>query len=210
MRLLIGVPTLDYVHSEFMKSLTALVKRLEREKVHFEVEIISGTLVYNAREKIANKAINEGYSHVLWLDSDMVFNDDLLEDLQFSGKDFVSGVYHARRPPHFSCLFKSISLDTLERWENTYPREVFEIEGCGFGCVLINTEILEAVNRNYGTCFCPMPQLGEDIAFCKRAREMGYKIYAEPGVRLGHVGHTTIYPEDRDWWLKRYEGCGNA
>lgn len=206
MRLLIGIPSLDYVHSEFMKSLVNITMRLKDDHIYFDVEIISGTLVYVARDKIANKAMAEGYSHVLWLDSDMVFNADLLDDLLFSQKDFVAGIYHARREPHYSCLFKDIKISTLERYEdNDYPNDTFEIAGCGFGCVLVKTSIIEAVQKAHGTCFLPMKDYGEDIAFCKRVADLGIKMYAEPGVRLGHIGHITVYPEDRDWYKKRYE-----
>ena len=204
MRLLIAIPTLDYVHFEFMKSLIALTTRLKDEHISFDVEIQGGTLVYVARDKLANKAINEGYTHVLWIDSDMIFTADLLDDLMFSGKDFVSGICHARRPPHFSCLFKSIDLAHLERYEDDdYPKDTFEIEGCGFGCVLMKVDVLKAVNHSCGACFLPMKEFGEDIAFCKRARDIGIKLYAEPSVRLGHIGHITIYPEDRTWWKQR-------
>lgn len=91
MKLLIGVPTLDYIHVEFVKCLTALLERLREDGITFDLDIESGTLVYTARERIANKAINEDYSHVLWLDSDMVFTPDLLDDLMFSDKPFVTG-----------------------------------------------------------------------------------------------------------------------
>ena len=97
MKLLIGIPTLDYVHSEFMRCLIALIQRLRDDGINFDVDIESGTLVYIARDRIAHKAINENYTHVLWLDSDMIFNADLLDDLMFSGEAFVSGIYHARR-----------------------------------------------------------------------------------------------------------------
>lgn len=201
MRLLIAIPTLDYVHSEFMRSLVNLTIRLKNEGINFDVEIISGTLVYSAREKLAKKAVNEKYSHVLWLDSDMVFTDDLLEDLMFSGEAFVSGIYHTRRPPHNSCIFKDISLDNIQRYDKgDYPSNTFEIAGCGFGCVLLETCILEEVLLKYETCFLPLPSLGEDIAFCKRVHGIGQKMYCEPGVRLGHIGHITIYPEAYEQW----------
>ena len=45
-----------------------------------------------------------------------------------------------------------------------------------------------------------MKMYGEDLAFCKRAVDMGYKIYAEPTAVMGHVGHITIYPEDHEKW----------
>ena len=75
------------------------------------------------------------------------------------------------------------------------PRTTFKIGGCGFACVLIETRILKAVWDKHGTCFFPTRELGEDVAFCVKARECGFEIYAEPTVRLGHIGHITIYPE---------------
>lgn len=199
MKLLIGIPTLDYVNSEFVKCLLNLVIRLKNEGVDFEVDIESGTLVYMARERIAQKAVNEGFTHVLWLDSDMVFSPDILDDLMFCGKDFVTGIYQARRKGYGSVIFKRIDLNHVERYEK-YPTETFEIEGCGFGCVLTATHILKAVFLNKKTCFTPIPQYGEDIAFCFRCREMGYKMYCEPSVVCGHIGHITIYPEDHERW----------
>lgn len=201
MRLLIGVPCMDFVHVEFLKSLTALLRRLDEKKVQYDLMIESGTLVYLARERIAHRAINEHYTHVLWLDSDMVFGPDLLDDLMFCGYPFVTGIYHARRKGYASVIFKTIKPDSIERFEE-YPNEPFQIEGCGFGCVLIETAILSAVCLHYLTCFTPLPSLGEDIAFCKRARELGNKIWCEPSVVCGHIGHITIYPEDHEAWKK--------
>lgn len=200
-KLLIGVPTLDYMNVEFVRSLTALLMRLKDDGVDFDLDIESGTLVYIARERIANKAINEEYSHVLWLDADMVFGPDLLDDLMFSGKAFVSGVYHARRKGYASCIFKGIDVGEVERFKE-YPKETFEIAGCGFGCVLIETEIIRAVKRAYGTCFTPIKNYGEDLAFCKRCRDIGYSLWCEPSVVCGHIGHITIYPEDHEQWKK--------
>lgn len=201
MRLLIGIPTLDYVNVDFMKCLMNLIMRLKDDGIQFDVEINSGTLVYLARERIAHKAINEKYTHVLWLDSDMVFNADILDDLMFCGKDFVTGIYHARRKGYASVIFKSIEINNITRFEE-YPNEPFQIAGCGFGCVLTSTEMLSSVCLHFGTCFTPLQSLGEDIAFCKRAKDLGYKLWCEPTVVCGHIGHITIYPEDHDAWKK--------
>lgn len=197
MRLLIAVPSGDYMHVGFVKSLTNLMRRLDRDGVDYELAIEEGSLVYMARDKLACKAINESFDYVLWLDSDMVFTDDLLEDLQFSGYDFVTGIAIGRRPNYCSCLFEDIRPDSLKRVE-TYPNNTFEVAGCGFACVLIYTEILRGVHMTYETCFMPLIGYGEDIAFCKRAKELGFRIWAEPAVKVGHIGHITIYPDDRE------------
>ena len=198
MKLLIAVPSLDYIHVDFMRSLVNLTIRLKNDGVDFDVDIKSGTLVYIARDKLALKAINGGYTHVLWLDADMIFNDDLLDDLMFSGKDFVTGIAHSRRPPFVSCIFKD--LVSCERWEEC-PNYTFEIAGCGMACVLMSVEVLRDVQTSFSTCFLPTKTLGEDLAFCDRARYCNHKIYAEPSVRLGHIGHIAIYPEDHERWM---------
>lgn len=199
MTLFIAIPTMDSVPVPFMQSLLGLCQRLDREGVSYEVAIESGTLIYMARDRLASKAVNSRFSHVLWLDSDMVFADSIVEDLQFSGKSFVSGIAHGRRSPFLSCLFKSIDLSSLERWKlEDYPKDTFEVAGCGFACVLMDKEILRAVMEKFNTAFFPLLSYGEDLSFCKRAASMGYKMFAEPTVRLGHVGHLTVYPEDAE------------
>lgn len=200
MKLLIAIPTLDYMHWEFVRSLTNLVTRLKDEGIDFDVCFRSGTLVYVARDLLANKAIDEGYTHSLWLDADMVFTDDLLDDLMFCEKEMVCGVYHSRRPPHPACTFTS--LDPIERVEE-YPTSAFEIAGCGFAGVLIETSVLNRVRSFFGTCFCPSKALGEDLEFCRRAGELGIKMYCEPTARMGHIGHITIYPEDEQRWMSK-------
>lgn len=197
MKLLIAIPTLDYVNYQFVDCLLKLTRRLDRDGVDFDVRLLGGTLVYVARDKLARIAINGGFTHVLWLDADMIFTEELVEDLTFAGKPFVSGICHGRRPPHLSCLFKD--LDLVMRF-TSYPSGVFPIAGCGFGCVLMETEILAKVMEAYKTCFLPSASLGEDLMFCKRAADLGFKLYADGGVRLGHIGQTTIYAEDHDVW----------
>lgn len=212
MKLLIAIPTHDYVYSEFTKCLVKLILKLKSDGIRFDVDILSGTLIYSARDKLAKKAVNENYTHVLWLDADMVFNEDLLDDLMFSGEQFVSGIYHTRRPPHGSCIFKNISLDNIEKYMgDDYPSNTFEIAGCGFGCVLMDVQIIKDVLMNFGEAFLPIHGLGEDIAFCDRVHRLGYKMYAEPGVKLGHMGHIAIYPEDHIGYLNSLNrGTENA
>ena len=202
-KLLVGMPSLDYIHVETVKCLCALLAKLRADGINHELFLCSGTLAHIARDKIAKKAINEGFSHVLWLDADMIFRPEILEDLSFSEKGFVSGVAAARRPPHMICLFRDLDLDNLKHFElQDMDGEPFEIAGCGFACVLIETEILRAVCMHYKTCFLPMADYGEDLAFCLRAREMGYRIWADPSVRLGHIGHNAVWPEDHDRYMQ--------
>lgn len=202
MKLLIAIPTMDFIHVEFMKSLLGLTKTLNEEGIPFEVKIINGTLVYLARDALVDYAIGYDFTHVLWLDSDMVFNDEVFDDLFETGKDFICGVFHARKPGHQSCIFKSLNPVERYRWD-TYPPALFQIGGCGMACTLVKTEILADVKKVYGSPFVPAYQLGEDLAFCKRVGVLGYEMWCDPMVRVGHIGHLTVWPEDEARYLEK-------
>ena len=57
---------------------------------------------------------------------------------------------------------------------------------------MISKGVLLDVLLNCRTWFDPMEGVGEDLAFCLRARELGYKIWCDPTISLGHVGQLII------------------
>lgn len=194
-KLLIAIPCYDTMRPEFVISLTDLMERLHRDGIPFEVKIIAGTLVYAARDALAKHAVNNEFSHVLWLDCDMVFGDSILDDLMMCGKDMVCGRFISRHNPYLPTIFASLTPEVKRITE--IPDDTFRIYACGFACVLMRVEILKDVMvNNNGKCFLPTARLSEDLAFCHRANGQGYEIWCEPTARVGHVGPVTIWPED--------------
>lgn len=200
MKTLIAVPCMDQVDARFMSCLATLEKPGE---VTVATQI--GSLIYDSRNSLAKIALNSETDYVLWLDSDMVFKRDILKRLlehAENGKDIVSGLYFRRQPPFSPVLFKELELvDELGRWENydDYPRDsVFEIAGCGFGCVLMRTDILADVALEFRKWFNPVNGFGEDLSFCIRAKSLGYKIWCDSSIKLGHVGHLVV---DENVWM---------
>lgn len=205
MKLLIAVPTTDYVHADFVKSLCDLTAELSRKRIAHKVEILAGTLVYIARTRLANKAINEGYTHVLWLDSDMVFTPNVVDDLMDCGKEMVCGAFVSRRPPYGPCVYNSIKKNDIKKVEE-FGTAPFRVDGCGFACVLTATELLQAVTQKFGTTFQPTDYYGEDLAFCWRVGQIGREIWCEPTVRPGHIAHVPVYAGDE--FFKKTEQAG--
>lgn len=188
-KLLIAIPTLDYIHRKFVESLSGLLKAFSFTE--YDVAFEGCTLVYISRDNLARKAIEEGYERVLWLDADMVFEPDIYKKLRWPDRDFVTAVYRGRHGDHRPCIFETLT--PAVRWDGINGKSgIQQIEGCGFGCVLISTDILDKVWNRYGTCFRPTPSLGEDLAFCERASEVGYSIWANVDAPVGHIGQFTI------------------
>lgn len=193
MKLLVAVPTVDYVSSQFTDCFARLVFKLASDGVDFDYKIIGGTLVYIARNRLAKYAIDNGFTHVLWLDSDMTFGPDIVDDLLFCGKDMVCGAFVSRRPPYGPCVYSSIDdPGNMIKVEN-FGTEPFRVDGCGFATVLTSVELLKAVWDSFDTCFRPTKYYGEDLAFCDRVKKLGREIWCEPTVRPGHIAHVPVY-----------------
>ena len=203
MKLMVAVPTTDYVNAEFMKSLVGLCVKLAKDGTDFDVRIMGGTLVYIARNRLAIQAVEEGFTHVLWLDSDMTFGPDIVDDLLFCGKDMVCGAFVSRRPQYGACVYTSIQdPGHMERVEH-FGTEPFRVDGCGFATVLTRTELLKAVLKRFKTCFRPTSRYGEDLAFCDRVKQLGREIWCEPTVRPGHIALIPKYAGDAEGGAER-------
>ena len=194
MKLLIAVPTYGNVPVEFMESLIGLMDRLRQIDVDYELKIKNWTMVYKARDFLAQYAMDNDFTNVLWFDSDMVFAPDVFERLCEYDAPFIVASYAARQYPFSLVAFKDISMVG-------YPRaklgETCVVDACGFGCVLMDTEVLRAVSKRFNSCFQPNGSMGEDVAFCNKADSVGYKVLHVP-VSVGHIGHIAIYPENAE------------
>ena len=198
-KVLIAVPCMDQLPAQFAHSLATLTS-YGIEDTQISVWFNLGSLIYSSRDQIAKKALLDEADLIMWFDSDMVFNPDTLQRmlrLIDEGNDMVTGVYYRRTPPFSPVVFKTMEMNeegTGFEWTEfeKIPDGLFEVGACGFGCVLMKTEIFVSVFAKFGLMFTPIANCGEDIAFCWRARQCGYKIIADPSISLGHVGYTII------------------
>lgn len=185
---------MDQVPAPFCQSL-AMLQKLGEVTLHMK----SGALIYTSRNDLATMAIQMNADYVFWLDSDMVFKPDtlirMMDTLKKNDLDILTGLYFRRVPPYTPVLFDRLDIDgNVCYWSEfkDIPEGLFEVGGCGFGCVLMKTDVFFDVQGKFGQMFAPIANNGEDIAFCWRARECGYKIYCDPTVICGHVGYSVV------------------
>lgn len=194
MKVLIAVPCMEQVAAEFAQSLATLNKRGE-----CAVSFVIGSLIYDSRNKLAKQALAMGADVLVFFDSDMTFSADTLERLLKhieDDKDIVSGLYFKRRPPYTPVLYKSLEANGKAEDFVDYPQNsLFKVEGCGFGCVAINTKVLYEIALSCGNWFEPLEHYGEDLSFCYRAKQRGIDIYCDSSIKLGHIGHAVITEE---------------
>lgn len=205
MKTMIAVPCMSQLSSDFARSL-ALLKKGEDCDVQFAVD----SLIYVGRNCLSTLALKNEAEYVLWLDSDMIFEPDLLERLQKdieTGKDIVTALYFNRRYPYSPVIYKKAGFDgkvpICEEYYD-YPREeLFTVEACGFGAVLMKTKVLCDIEKKYDNWFAPFIGFGEDLSFCIRARECGYEIWCDPTIKPGHIGSITVTENFYDTFNKK-------
>lgn len=206
MKTMIAIPCMDQMQTEFVQSLVAL-----QPVGQIRNAFLASSLVYKSRTDLGLMAIAEKADYVLWLDSDMVFPPELLVDLMddMEGRDMVSGICHMRRPPYTPVLYEKLrqGFTTAENESKKlidYPKDgLFKVEGCGFGCVMMKTEVLKSVVDKYHELFAPLPGYGEDLSFCVRARGCGYDIWADPKIQIGHKASTIVTNETFEAYRKK-------
>ena len=195
MKTLIAVPAMEQMHTWTAQCLANL-RHVGECKTSFIVRM----QVDAARNTLAKQALEEGCERILWIDSDMTFEPDLMERLGAdidAGWDVVSGLYFKRTFPAEPVIYKGICCSSEEGetradtyWD--YPQDsVFKIAGCGFGGVLMRTDVLLDLEE---PPFQPFLHLSEALSFCVRMLENKRKIACDSRVKLGHMG-TIVFSE---------------
>lgn len=196
-RLHIGVCTpyrTNYNHTKFTKSLFALTKI--GQICHIDSERCA---IAEARNLMVKYAIEEGCTHVLFIDDDMVFPHDTLIRLLQHKKDIVGAVAFQRRPEHLPCTYNLEPLDsTLLSAVECLDKGLQPFDAIGSSCILIRTEIFKSIPYPWykwgDTSLGVMVKqggLGEDLSFCIRAKQHGFQTWADTDFVITHLGDET-------------------
>ena len=187
-KILIGMPTMGNMDIEAVKCLMQL-------EFDGSVDIVSESLVYDARDKIAMDALHAQVDYVMWLDSDIIYPADIIHKLMKHNKDMVTGLYYKRTPPYTPCIYK-LEEDRLLPYID-YPEDsLFQVEAAGFGCTLMKAKVIKEIHEKFGGCFFPINGIGgEDLSFIRRAKEIGVDIWCDSSIQCGHVGRQIVMPD---------------
>jgi hypothetical protein len=198
------------VHSSFAVCLASLVGTSLVNGVSLTIVNVESSCVAANRDNAVAQARAADCTHVLFLDSDMVFPADALLRLLDREKDFVGALY-ARRVAPFATLGR-----LAEPGEGARDGELREALDMGMGCALIRTSVFDELEAPYFR-FVALPAadklpaevagmdlshvtdfpttLGEDYYLCAAARRAGVKLWADTAlsVEIGHTGNVTQY-----------------
>ena len=185
MRTLIAIPAMEQIFTvtaQCMMNLRTVDEVFTQFAVRMPVDV--------ARNMLAKYALENEYDRILWIDSDMTFNGDLMEKLSADideGYDLVCGLFFKRKFPVEPVISKRLQVMPPESEPYLdYPRDtLFPVAGCGFGAVMMRTEILRDLDE---PPFSLIPGMSEDYSFCARIAQRGRKMACDSRIKVGHVG----------------------
>jgi GT2 family glycosyltransferase len=158
--------------------------------------------VDSLRDAAMVSALEQGFSHVLFLDADMVWPTDVLGAmLRHHDKGIVSALYFLKHAPYHPVALRNPRprQDGSGVCEYEYDHQVFDVgpdgvrdeEAVGMGCTLVPTSALSALGPRpwfaYREDADGWPLVSEDVPFCEKARAAGIRIAVDPSIQCGHV-----------------------
>lgn len=96
----------------------------------------------------------------------------------------VGGIYPSRTNPTEPIVYKGHGQGVYWKWRRG---EIFEVDAIGTGCMLIRTEVFDKIERPwFKTVKETATDVTDDIWFCAKVREKGYRILADGSVICVH------------------------
>lgn len=139
-----------------------------------------------SRTWLVREAMAKGATHLLFIDSDMLFPTDTLDRLLAHDKDIIGVEYNKRK---FPLQTVTAYLPGVEKSET----EPFKVGVAGTGIMLIKLALFNdpKLNKNwfsFGRNAKGENVIGEDGWFCNTARDAGYDVWIDPSIKVLHLG----------------------
>ncbi len=180
MELVVGKPSNGLVHA---KNEWSTISAL------FKTDMTAMLLVYprscyihEGRMEIAEEAVRSGFSHLIFIDADMVFPVDSINILASRDKDIIGVDYNKR-----GAIPLASTVVPLTERKKYAP---FKCKSLGTGLLLIKISVFNKIPQPWffyehveGSKF-----VGEDIWFCNKAREVGIEVWCDPTFTVKHIG----------------------
>jgi hypothetical protein len=207
-RCVILVPFVGSIHQE----CNAALQELERRG--YQVRRVGGyAAIDQGRNQLATDGLIHGFEETFWIDSDIGFHPDDVEKLRRHELPIVCSIYAQKGKRVFACELAA----GTQRVKFGNEGGLLEIQYAGAGFLLVRREVYSIVQRKLQLPICnerfgrPMIPffkpivrsaddghwyLAEDYSFCERARQSGFKVYADTSIRLWHIGTYSYGWED--------------
>ena len=204
LRVVVGMPATRDIPALTVKSLVTSATLCHNNGVNYGLAMVVGNAVVQwARDEIVKSFLESSANRLFLIDSDIVWEPDDFMRLVALSKHFkvVCGAYTTKNDSQSFIIYHDEEKGLTE--QNDFG--LIEILGTGLGFTIIDREVIEKLVEKADSIYdeitkSHIPSIfkvgtdsngkrrGEDISFFEDIRNLGYKIYLDPRVQLGHMG----------------------
>lgn len=189
-----------------MTSIIQFVMLAAKVGLSWSMDTMSNeSLVTRARNNLMAKMMtNKAATHFMFIDSDIRFKPESIFQMIAAEKDIIAGLYPKKAYP--------IEYNLNLQQQTKIQGPLFTVDTAATGFLMFKREVYEKLiaahpttkyvdDVNLGKQYEPMMYaifdcyiddkghyLSEDWAFCRRAKALGYEIWADNRVLLNHTG----------------------
>jgi len=157
--------------------------------------VVAGESTDIARNKAVEYALEKKANYIWFLDDDVQVPffavRQLIYTLQQSDAMVVGGIYCSKHLPPEPLVYRGRGQGPFWKWK---VEEIFEVDGIGGGCMMVNMEVFKHLEKPYFKTVDKFVTEGseisnsatEDLYFCNKVRDAGFKILADAHVMCNH------------------------
>jgi hypothetical protein len=224
-KLFLGVPIYNSVDCHFFSALLEFQRAAIAEDFGYKLHYIIGdSLVSRARNAITMEFLKSDCTHLLFIDSDLVFSLDQVKRIMSHDEDIVGGFYPKKKQGPIEFVFNCIKPEPP-----VDERGLTEVKYMGTGFLCISRKVFETmIDKLWDDLIYKVDTLekvafdfwkvgtykfadgfkrylSEDWYFCQVAKDLGFKVYGDQKILLKHSGNA-VYPLQ----TQEHELFGNA
>ena len=200
---IIGVLITSYGHIDpcvyhnHISCLMAFCKEYELICYH-----ISGVQQPQALNMMTQRALTDGCDYLFYLEHDNLLAKNHLKLLVEDDKDVVSGIYNLRRYPFLPVPLVANNQGSFDRMEYiVHPdaEPLLKVDVACFGCCLVKADVMKQLPKNVFICGSDAKNdiyYTTDIMLFNAVKKLGYDLYVDGRVRVGHVGDSLVITPD--------------
>ena len=209
-KIYIAMACYDSVKINTMLSVAKLVKELTKANLEWQIETYKSPYVSNARNALTALFMRSEYDYLLFIDSDVEFKPEAVIRMLVTKKDIILTPYRVKIPHDPNLVKYTVSFENDEK-VGILPEGLVEINEGPAGLMLIHKRVFKflmdsctrlKINHPHNKSSDPYLYnfwdttfdldrglwRGEDISFCRLARDYGFKIYANIKSTTTHHG----------------------
>lgn len=197
-----GIVAAGFHRSTMVTTLELLTEGIGVESVILENQ----SLLPLARNTLLNDAYKHKPDDIIWIDSDMTWDTDVIRKLLSHDVDVVGVACRKKIPESVQFNFQ------LDKGQSIEPDEkgLIEVRRLGTGFLRMSRKAYTTVWENekkyeiQGNLGSNVFEIGiwqgkellsEDFILCEKLRNNGIKIYVDPNLTVGHIGTFNYWAE---------------